>query len=791
MADDSGQNVLKFGIGQPVPRTEDPRLLKGGGRYTDDCNAPGQVHAVFLRSPAAHGEIALLDAAAVAGMPGVLAVHTGADLEADGIGHIPCPVPMKNRDGSAPAVPPRPALAVGRVRHVGDPVAVVVAETEAQARDAAEAIPFEIAPLPAAATVGRALEADAPQLWDASPGNVFLDFHMGDGEAVEEALASAHHVTRIRLDNTRMVVGAMEPRAVLAQYDAAAGKFTLHVGSQGVAGYRATLANAIFGVAPEKIRVISDDVGGSFGMKGAAYNEAICAMYAARRLGRPVKWCADRSESFLSDHQGRAMSVDLALALDKEGNFLALKVEAVGDMGAYLTAMGPWPVTMVVSRNIISVYRTPRFSYGAKCVFTNTVPTGPYRGAGRPESKYFLELLIDKAAAETGMDRIELRRRNLIPAHRMPFETPVGLTYDSGDFEAVMDQAMAHADAAGFAERRRTSEAAGKLRGLGIAPYLETTAAPGSEFAEIRFEADRTVTLVTGTCDFGMGHATPFAQVLAETLGVPFESIRLVQHDSDEMGAGAGGSGGSRSAIASGGAILEASAAVIERGRAIAGHLFEAAVEDIEFSNGRFRVAGTDRTMDIMDLAAETPRVPGLPDELASGLGAACAHKTSAISFPNGCHVCEVEIDPETGEASVDRYTVVDDFGTVLNPLVVEGQVHGGIAQGLGQVLLENTVYDDDGQLVTGTWMDYAMPRADHMATVDFATRPEPCTTNPLGVKGCGEAGNGGAYPAVASALLDALAGRGVSELALPASPHRVWQALQAAGGRCEAARAE
>ena len=780
MPDDS---VLKFGIGQPVPRSEDPRLLSGGGRYTDDHNAPGQAHAYFLRSTVGHGDIAVLDTEAAAGLPGVLAIYTGDDLEADGIGRIPCPVPMKNRDGSSPAVPPRPALSIGRVRHVGDPVAMIVAETEARARDAAETIRFEVSPLPAAATVERALEADAPQLWECCPGNVFLDFHMGDEAAVDRAIAGAHRVTRIRLDNTRMVVNAMEPRAALAQYDAESEKFTLHVGSQGVTGYRATLANAIFGVAPENIRVVSDDVGGSFGMKGAAYSEAICAMYAARRLGRPVKWCADRAESFLADHQGRAMTVELALALDADGDFLALKVEALGDMGAYLTAMGPWPVTMVVSRNIISVYKTPLFSYAAKCVFTNTVPTGPYRGAGRPESKYFLELLIDKAAAETGIDRIELRRRNMVRPDQMPYETPVGLTYDSGDFEAIMDRTMARADVAGFAERRRASEAAGRLRGLGVAPYLETTAPPGTELADIRFEADGTVTLVTGTCDFGMGHATPFAQVLSDRLGVPFERIRMIQSDSDEMSEGAGGSGGSRSAIATSGAILEASEAVIERGRKIAGHLLEAAVEDVEFAGGVFRVAGTDRTIDIVSLAASARENPGLPEDLADGPGARCSHRTSPISFPNGCHVCEVEIDHDTGEAAVDRYTVVDDFGTVLNPLIVEGQVHGGIAQGLGQVLLENTVYDGDGQLVTGSYMDYAMPRADHMAWIDFATHPVPCATNPLGVKGCGEAGNGGAYPAVMLAVLDALAARGVGSLPLPASPHRIWRALREAAG--------
>ena len=777
MPDDTGHEVRKFGVGQPVPRSEDPRLLSGRGRYTDDHDASGQAHAHFLRSSVGHGTIVRLDPAAALGMPGVLAVYTGEDLREEGLGDIPCPVAMRNRDGSTPVAPPRPALSIGRVRHVGDPVAVVVAETAARARDAAEAIGFEVAVLPAAVGLEEAVAPGAPRIWDTAPGNVFLDFHMGDEEAVDAAIAKARHVTRIRLNNTRMVVNAMEPRATLARYDAATEKFTLHVGSQGVSGYRATLANAIFKVPADRIRVISEDVGGSFGMKGACYNEAICTMFAARRLGRPVKWCADRSESFLSDHQGRAMVMDLTLAMDEDGTFLALKVEGLGDMGAYLTAMGPWPVTNVVSRNIISVYRTALFSYSAKCVFTNTVPTGPYRGAGRPESKFFLETLIDKAARETGIDRIALRRRNFVRPDMFPYETPVGLVYDSGDFEAVMDEALAHADAAGFAARRETSRAAGRLRGLGVAPYLETTAPPGTELADIRFEADGTVSLVTGTCDFGMGHATPFAQILVENLGVPYEAIRLIQHDSDEMSEGAGGSGGSRSLIAAGGAIIEASDRVIARGREAAGRVLEAAAEDIVFGSGRFAVAGTDRSIDIMALAGEARR-RGDP---TLALDAKVNHATSPISFPNGCHVCEVEIDPETGAAAIDRYTVVDDFGTVVNPLVVEGQVHGGIVQGIGQVLLERTVYDGDGQLLTGSYMDYAMPRADHVADIDFTTHPVPCKTNPLGAKGCGEAGNGGSYPVVICAVLDALGEAGVREMALPASPHRVWRALRGA----------
>ena len=769
-----------FGIGQPVRRSEDPRLLSGRGRYTDDVDAPGQAHAHFVRSPVAHGVVARLDAGAARAMPGVLGVFTGEDLRAEGLGDIPCPVALRNRDGAAPAIPPRPALAIGRVRHVGDPVAVVVAETRDRAKDAAEAVVLEVDGLPAVTDVDAAVAPGAPQVWDSAPGNVFLDFHTGDEEAVEAAVAGARHVVRIRLDNTRMVVNAMEPRAVVARYDAGEEKFTLHVGSQGVTGYRATLANAVFRLPPEKIRVVSDDVGGSFGMKSAAFNEAVCALFAARRLGRSVKWCADRAESFLSDHQGRAMRVDLALALDAEGRFLALEVDALGDMGAYLTAMGPWPVTNVVSRNIVSVYRTPLISYSARCVFTNTVPTGPYRGAGRPDSKFFIETLIDKAARETGIDRIALRRRNLVRPEAMPYETPVGLVYDSGEFEAVLDEAVARADMAGFAGRRARSEAAGRMRGLGVTPYLETTAPPGSELADIRFERDGTVTLVTGTRDFGMGHATPFAQVLVDRLGVPFEAVRLVQNDSDMMSDGAGGSGGSRSLIASGGAIVEASARIVARGREAAARALEAAVEDISFADGRFTVVGTDRSIGIMELAAEAHRRA----DPALALDARVNHATSPISFPNGCHVCEVEIDPETGEAAIDRYTVVDDFGTVINPLVVEGQVHGGIVQGIGQVLMENTVYDGDGQLLTGSWMDYAMPRADHVSAVDFTTRPVPCRTNPLGAKGCGEAGNGGSYPAVACAVLDALGCRGVRQIALPASPHRIWRALREAAAR-------
>ena len=776
MSDTLAPDLTKFGIGQPVLREEDPDLLCGKGHYSDDHNVQGQAYAYFLRSPVAHGTIVSLDVSEALKSPGVLAVYTGEDLRRAGIKDIPSAVPVKGRDGSDARIPPRPALATGQVKHVGDPVAAVVADTLEQARDAAERIHLAIDPLPAVSNPLEAVRQGAARVWHEIPGNVCLDFHLGDEEAVEKAFAEASHITRLELNNTRMVVNAMEPRAAVAEHDD--GKFTLTVGTQGVTGYRNTIAS-ILGVENDQMRVISREVGGSFGMKGSAFNEAIVILHAARQLDRPVKWTSDRTESFLSDHHGRASTLSLALACDPTGRFLGLKVEGVGDLGAYLTAMGIWPPTIVTSRNMISVYRTPAFSYSARCVFTNTVPTGPYRGAGRPESKFFVERLIDKAALELGIDRIELRRRNMISPDEMPYQTPVDWIYDSGEFASVMDKALHHADYAGFPTRKNAAEADGKLRGIGIAPYLENTAASGSELADIRFEADGSVTLVTGTKDFGMGHVTPFKQILMERLGIPFDRIRIIQFDSDEMSAGAGGSGGSRSIIATGGAIIECSERIIEKGRRLASHLLEAAEEDISFSEGNFTVTGTDRSVNILDLARATQSNPDRPSDLPDTLSEKVNHTTHPSSYPNGCHIAEVEIDPDTGVVQIDRYTVVDDFGVVVNPPVVEGQVHGGIMQGVGQVIGEDTAYDADGQLLSASYMDYAMPRADDLCSIEFLTHPVPCQTNPLGVKGCGEAGNGGSFPAVYNAVMDALSGRIDEELGLPATPYRIWKALR------------
>lgn len=771
--------LMKFGIGQPVPRKEDPKLVRGEGRYTDDINLPSQVYAVMVRSPYAHGLIRGIDVAAARDMPGVLDVYTGAEIDAAGYGPLKVIPAFKSRDGSPMLKPPRTALARDRVRFVGDPVAFVVAETAVQARDAAEAVSLDVEVLPAVTDPKEAAQPGAPQLYDDVPANTFLDFHHGDSERAAAAFAGAAHVARLGLTDNRVVVNAMEPRAAIGAYDAAAGRWTLHVGSQGVFGLRNSMAE-ILGADPQNVRVITDNVGGSFGMKAAPYPEYVCLLHAARELGRPVKWTDQRSESFLSDHHGRAIEVTGELALDRDGRFLAVRLSGYADLGAFLVQMSPLPSTLNVAKNLVSVYRTPVIDVSIRCVYTNTTPVGPYRGAGRPEGNYFMERLIDAAAAQTGIDPVELRRRNHIRPGELPYATPAETTYDSGDFTTVLERAVEAADWSGFAARQAESRARGKLRGRGIGQYLEVTAPPTNEMGGIRFEADGAVTIITGTLDYGQGHATPFAQVLSTRLGVPFERIRLVQGDSDQLIAG-GGTGGSKSIMASGTAIVEASEKVIEQGRQIAAHALEAGVADIEFANGRFTIAGTDRSVGLMDLAAQIHAGLKLPDEGPRSLDVRHVHRQSPSAFPNGCHIAEVEVDPETGAVAVVKYTMVNDFGTLINPMLVEGQLHGGIVQGIGQALMEMTAYDDGGQLVTGSYMDYALPRADDAPLFRFESHPVPATTNPLGVKGCGEAGCAGALASVMNAVVNALSDRGVRHIDMPATPRRVWQALQAA----------
>ena len=767
-------------IGQSVKRKEDPQLLRGEGRYSDDIRLPGQLHAVMVRSQHAHGTILSIDADDARAMPGVLGVYTGKDLEAAGFGGLKCLVNIPSRDGGGIKQTPRPALAMDKVRYLGDPVAFVVAETPAQARDAAEAVYLDIDPLPAVTDAKAALEAGAPLLYDEVPGNLALDFHYGDMDRVEAAFASAAHVTSMGLVNSRIVVNAMEPRSALADYDTAEGKWTLYAGSQGAFPLRNQIAKDILKVEPDKLRIVTGNVGGSFGMKAAAYPEYPCLLFAARELGRPVKWTADRSESFLSDQHGRDHIVTAALALDKEGRFLALKIDVAANLGAYISSVGPLPGSMNIVKNSVSLYKFPLIEVNSRCVLTNTTPIGAYRGAGRPESNYFVERLIDTAATEMGLDKLALRRLNHIQPDEMPYQAASGNSYDSGEFTALLDKTLEVSDWQGFAARKAESEKRGKLRGIGIGDYLEVTAPPAKEMGGIRFEADGGVTIITGTMDYGQGHATPFAQVLAQKLGIPFEKIGLLQGDSDQLIAG-GGTGGSKSLMASGAAILEAADLVIEKGREIAAAALEAAPADIEFADGHFTIAGTDRSVSIMELSGKLQRkeIPlgGAPDSL----DVSHIYDSAPSAFPNGCHVAEVEIDPETGVVEVVKYTAVNDFGTVVNPMLVEGQVHGGVAQGLGQILMETTVYDEGGQLLNGSFMDYAMPRADNMPDITQAYHSVPATTNPLGAKGCGEAGCAGSMPSIMNAIVDALSPYGIRHIDMPATPYRVWQAIQTA----------
>jgi carbon-monoxide dehydrogenase large subunit len=769
--------LMKFGIGQPVRRTEDPMLVRGEGCYTDDIKLTGEAYAVMVRSRIAHGVIKGIDTAAARNMPGVLGVYTGADLAA--YGTLKCIVPFNNRDGTPMKRPPRPALATDKVRFVGDPVAFVVADTLLQAKDAAEAIEVDIDALPAVVRPEEAARPGAPLIHDEAPGNVALDYHFGDSDQVAAAFAKAAHVTRLKLANSRVVVNAMEPRAAIGIHDPASGRFTLHAPSQGAFGMRGNMAE-ILKVEPKQVRILTGHVGGSFGMKSAPFPEYVCVLHAARALGRPVKWTDERSGSFVSDSHGRDHDLTAELALDADGTFLALRITNFGTMGGFLAQVAPMPSTLNTVKNVQSVYRTPLIEVSTKCMFTNTSHVSAYRGAGRPEGNYYMERVIDAAAAEMGIDRLELRRRNQIRPREIPVKTASGSTYDSGDFPGVLKHALEVADVKGFARRKRESRKHGKLRGLGIGSFLEVTAPPSKEMGGIRFEADGTVTIITGTLDYGQGHAAPFAQVLSDKLGIPFERIRLLQGDSDELLAG-GGTGGSKSIMHSGTAIVEASAKVIDQGKQIASHVLEAAAADIEFAHGRFVIAGTDRAIGIMELADKL-RSGGLnlPEGVPSTLDIRhVSDGPGASTYPNGCHVCEVELDADTGVIAVVKYSSVNDFGTVINPLIVEGQLHGGVIQGIGQALMEMTVYDEDGQFLTGSFMDYALPRASDSPEVAVVDHPVPATTNVLGVKGCGEAGCAGSLTSVMNAIADALSEFGIPHMDMPATPYRVWRAIQ------------
>jgi carbon-monoxide dehydrogenase large subunit len=776
--------MKQFGIGQPVRRVEDQRFITGRGNYLDDINRRHQAYAFMLRSPHAHAVVQAVDTAAALSAPGVLAVYTGADLARDGIGTIPCLSAVTNRDGSPSAMPPYPAIARDLVRHVGDTVAMVVAGSIAAARDAAELIAVEYEPLPAAVDTVHALGAGQPLVWDEAPGNLCFDWEVGDGPAVERAMTGARHRVAFELVNNRIVVNSMEPRGALGEYDPGEDSYTLWSSTQGSHFIRNLLAESVFKIPENRIRVVTRDVGGGFGMKLFLYPEHILVLWAAKKLGRAVKWTPERSDAFLTDTQGRDNVTRLELALDDELRFLALGVEIVANMGAYLSNFAPEIPTASGAVMHSGVYAIPAIHVGVKGVFTNTVPVDAYRGAGRPEAAYAVERLIDYAAHRLGVPPQELRRRNFIKPEAMPYQTALGLNYDSGEFARNMDQALAAADVAGFPARRAGARARGRYRGLGHAVYIEQSGFPPDEFAELRFDPSGALTILMGTQSSGQGHQTAYTQLAVERLGIAPDKVRVVQGDTAAISFGRG-TGGSRSLPVGGASLAQAADKLIAKGRHIAAHLFEAAEADVEFADGVFTVGGTDRRLGIEEVA----RAAFNPAQQAPGVEpgfAETGHFTPPQpTFPNGCHVCEVEIEPETGHIDIVRYLVVDDFGTVINPLLLRGQVQGGVAQGVGQAMLERTVFDPEtGQLLTGSLTDYCLPRADDLPAIEFAYNVVPCRTNPLGVKGAGEAGAIGAPPALVNAVVDALSELGIEHLDMPLTPERVWAAIRAVAGR-------
>jgi carbon-monoxide dehydrogenase large subunit len=771
--------MKQFGIGQPVRRLEDRRFLTGHGNYLDDIVRPRQAHAFMLRSPHAHAGIRSLDVEAARDMPGVLGVFAGEDIAADGLGSIPCLSVLTNRDGTQSATPERPTIARDRVRHVGDTVAMVVAETTALARDAAELIAIDYQPLPTVVETGHALDPGRPLVWDAVPGNLCFDWEIGDDiAAVERAMAGARHRIGLELANNRIIVNSMEPRGAIGEYDPGEESYTLWSSTQGSHFLRNLLAQNVFGVPENRIRVITRDVGGGFGMKLFLYPEHILVLWAAKKLGRPVKWLPDRPDAFMTDTQGRDNLMRLELGLAADLRFVALKVENIANMGAYLSNFAPEIPTASGAVMFSGVYAIPAIHVGVKGVFTHTVPVDAYRGAGRPEAAYAIERLIDFAARRLGVGADELRRRNLIRREAMPYATPLGLTYDSGDFGRNMADALLAADAAGFAARRETARARGLLRGLGHCVYIEQSGGGPDEFAELRFDPGGGLTILMGTQSSGQGHHTAYAQLAAERLGVDPATIRVLQGDTEAVGFGRG-TGGSRSLPVGGAALDQAAEKLIAKGRHIAAHQLEAAEADLVFTDGAFTIAGTDRAMRIEAVARAAFDPAQLPPDLEPGFAESGHFTPPTSTFPNGCHVCEVEIDRETGRLEILRYLVVDDFGTVINPLLLQGQVQGGIAQGVGQAMIENCVYDPDtGQLVTGSLTDYGLPRADDLPAIGFSYNVVPCRTNPLGLKGAGEAGAIGAPPALVNAVIDALGPLGIDHLDMPLTPERVWRAV-------------
>ena len=778
------------GIGASVRRKEDLRFVQGAGKYTDDMNLDGQVHAYILRSPHAHAAIRSLDTSGARESDGVVAVFTSEDMAE--VGGIPCGWQVHSKDGEPMAEPKHPVLAEGKVRHVGDPVAVVLAESRSQARDAAESINVDYDVLDAVIDMPSAVSNGATTVHDDVGTNVCYDWGLGDKDAVDEAFANAHHVSRLDLVNNRLVPNAIEPRCAIGDYDAGSGQYTLHTTSQNPHVIRLLMGAFVLGLPEHKLRVHAPDVGGGFGSKIFHYAEEIIVTWAAAQINRPVKWTADRSESFQSDAHGRDHVTTVELALDENGKFLALREHTLANMGAYLSTFAPCIPTYLHGTLLAGQYATPVIYCEVKAVFTNTVPVDAYRGAGRPEATYLLERIVQVAADDMGMDPAEIRRQNFIQPDEFPYQTPVALIYDTGNYEASLDKALEAADYAGFGGRKADSKAAGKLRGIGIASYIEACGiAPSNvvgslgaraglyEAATVRVNPTGSVAVMTGSHSHGQGHETTFAQVVSEKLGIDIDSVDIVHGDTDKIPFGMG-TYGSRSIAVGGTAIVNAIDKIVAKGKKIAAHLLETSESDIEFENGQFVVPGTDKAKAFGEvaLAAYVPHQYPL-EELEPGLEETAFYDPKNFTFPAGTYVCEVEVDPSTGVVDIESFHATDDFGVVINPMIVEGQVHGGLVQGIGQAMLEGCSYDQDGQLLSGSYMDYTMPRASDVPSFTVDTTVTECTHNPLGVKGCGEAGAIGAPPAVINAILNALSEVGVTNLDMPATPHRVWQAIR------------
>ena len=774
----------EFGIGQPVKRFEDRRLLSGQGRFQNDNNLLGQVHAYVLRSPHAHAHINNLDLAAANAAPGVRLIMTGDDLVAAKLGAMGVPFQRKRPDGSPMFARAHLGLAQGTVRYVGEPVAFVVADTLAQAKDAAELIAIDYEALPSITDTADAADGKIA-VWPDCPDNISNLFEAGNKAAADAAFAGAAHIVKRRYVISRVYAHFMEPRGAIGVWDPGEERFTLYADVQYPHRVRQALATRIFKVPESSIRVIAGDVGGGFGTKGWQYPEHRLVLLAAKKLRRPVKWTCERSEAIQADEHARDNVSDAELALDKDGRFLGLRVKTLANVGAYISSERNLLATFGNVGTLVGTYDIPAAYVGVYAVMANTNGTAPYRGAGRPEATYVIERLIDDAARELGFDRVELRSKNLIPPEKLPIKTALGLNYDCGDFPANQAKALEQADWAGFAKRREGSKARGRLRGIGIANPIEKAAGPGQEFAEIRFHPSGNATLLMGSKNQGQGHETTFKQVLNEKLGLDPAVVQYIDGDTDRVAFGIG-TNGSRSTVIGGSALWMAADKVIAKGKRIAAHLLEAADADIEFTinsdGGGFAVAGTDRRISITDVARASFQVARLPPGLEGGLYETGTFSPEDNTYPNGCHICEVEIDPDTGALEIVRYVVIDDVGTVVNPIGLKGQIHGGVAQGLGQALMEQVVYDrDSGQNLTGSFMDYAMPRADSMPYMEITSNPVPTKRNPLGAKGAGEAGTVGALPAIVNAVIDALAPLGVKSLEMPATPARIWQAMREA----------